>query len=122
MNEPFERDDRRMPYEVSEETFEALRMRIGRCLDASAEERPDGRPAAGAFGRAALWRQGLMRWGVAAAGVAAVAVGLVAALSRHRPAEPDVPDLDRLLSTASVETLRQAAVENYDDIFYNQQL
>lgn len=35
MNEPFETNDRRMPYELSEAAFEALHARIGRRLDAA---------------------------------------------------------------------------------------
>ena len=67
-------------------------------------------------------RQRLWRWGVAAAGVAVVMAGLVTIIRWHRPAERQLPDLDRLLTTASAETLQQAAAENYDDIFFNQQL
>ena len=39
MNEPFETNDRRMPYELSEAAFEALHARIGRRLDAADAER-----------------------------------------------------------------------------------
>ena len=38
MNEPFETNDRRMPYEFSEAAFEALHARIGRSLDAADAE------------------------------------------------------------------------------------
>lgn len=158
MNEPFETNDRRMPYEVSEEAFEALRVRIGQRLDAAERSQPGVGPAAGMEARGitaderARWgaaeerirrggvrvwiwrgvaeertgwltvRQRLWRWGVVAAGVAVVVAGLVTIVRWHRPAERQLPDLDRLLTTASAETLQQAAAENYDDIFFNQQL
>lgn len=134
MNEPFEMNDRRMPYEVSGEAFEALRVRIGRRLDAAELSQPAAGPAAGVETRRGIadaWtrrsaageRTGrLLRWGVAAAGAAVVAAGLVTIVRWHRPAERQLPDLDRLLTTASAETLQQAAAENYDDIFFNQQL
>lgn len=64
----------------------------------------------------------LLRWGVAAAGAAVVVACLVTAVHWHRPAERQLPDLDRLLTTVPTETIRQAAAENYDDIFFNQQL
>lgn len=158
MNKPFEMNDRRMPYEVSGEAFEALRVRIGRRLDAAERSQPGIGPAVemeargvpagvrirqGAAeertrrGVARVWirrgaaeertgwltvRQRLWRWGVVAAGVAVVVAGLVTIIRWHRPAERQLPDLDRLLTTASAETLQQAAAENYDDIFFNQQL
>lgn len=140
MNEPFETNDRRMPYEVSGEAFEALRARIGRRLDAAELLQPGVGPAAemeargvpagvrirqGAAEERTGWLtvwQRLWRWGVAAAGVAVVMAGLVTIVRWHRPAERQLPDLDRLLTTASTETLQQAAAENYDDIFFNQQL
>lgn len=148
MNEPFETNDRRMPYEVSGEAFEALRARIDRRLDAAellqsgvgstAEMEARGVPAGvrirqGAAeertrrGVARVWTvrsagRRLLRWGVVAVGAAVVAAGLVTAIRWHRPAERELPDLDRLLTTASAETLQQAAAENYDDIFFNQQL
>lgn len=148
MNEPFEMNDRRMPYEVSGEAFEALRVRIGRRLDAAellqpgvgsaAEMEARGVPAGvrirqGAAeertrrGVARVWTvrpagRRLLRWGVAAVGAAVVMAGLVTVVRWHRPAERQLPDLDRLLTTASAETLQQAAAENYDDIFFNQQL
>lgn len=158
MNKPFEMNDRRMPYEVSGEAFEALRARIGRRLDAAELLQPGVGPAAEMEARgvpagvrirqgtaeertrrggARMWiwrgvaeertgwlsvRQRLWRWGVAAAGVAVVMAGLVTIIRWHRPAERQLPDLDRLLTTASAETLQQAAAENYDDIFFNQQL
>lgn len=149
MNKPFEMNDRRMPYEVSGEAFEALRVRIGRRLDAAERSQPGVGPAAemeargvpagvrirqgaaevrtrrGAAEERTGWltvRQRLWRWGVAAAGVAVVMAGLVTIIRWHRPAERQLPDLDRLLTTASAETLQQAAAENYDDIFFNQQL
>lgn len=149
MNKPFEMNDRRMPYEVSGEAFEALRARIDRRLDAAERSQPGVGPAAemeargvpagvrirqgaaevrtrrGAAEERTGWltvRQRLWRWGVAAAGVAVVMAGLVTIIRWHRPAERQLPDLDRLLTTASAETLQQAAAENYDDIFFNQQL
>lgn len=149
MNKPFEMNDRRMPYEVSGEAFEALRARIDRRLDAAELLQPGVGPAAemeargvpagvrirqgaaevrtrrGAAEERTGWltvRQRLWRWGVAAAGVAMVMAGLVTIIRWHRPAERQLPDLDRLLTTASAETLQQAAAENYDDIFFNQQL
>lgn len=149
MNKPFEMNDRRMPYEVSGEAFEALRARIDRRLDAAELLQPGVGPAAemearsvtagvrirqgaaevrtrrGAAEERTGWlsvRQRLWRWGVAAAGVAVVMAGLVTIIRWHRPAERQLPDLDRLLTTASAETLQQAAAENYDDIFFNQQL
>lgn len=148
MNKPFEMNDRRMPYEVSGEAFEALRVRIGRRLDAAELLQPGVGPAAGMEVRSitagertrrgaaeerprrgvvGVWTvrpagRRLLRWSVAAAGAAVVVAGLVTAVRWHRPAERQLPDLDRLLTTASAETLQQAAAENYDDIFFNQQL
>lgn len=157
MNKPFEMNDRRMPYEVSGEAFEALRARIDRRLDAAERSQPGVGPAAGMETRgvpagvrirqgaaeerirrsvAGVWtwrgvarvwtvRPGgrrLLRWGVAAVGAAVVVAGLVTVVRWHRPAERELPDLDRLLTTASAETLQQAAAANYDDIFFNQQL
>lgn len=104
MNEPFETNDRRMPYELSEAAFEALHARIGRRLDAADAERP------------------LLRWGIAAAGAAVVVAGVVLALRLQRPAADGHSDFNGLLSTAPAETLQQAAAENYDDILFNQQL
>lgn len=128
-----------MPYEVSGEAFEALRVRIGRRLDAAERSQPGVGPAAGMEARSVtadertrrgvvgVWTvrpagRRLLRWSVAAAGAAVVVAGLVTAVRWHRPAERQLPDLDRLLTTASAETLQQAAAENYDDIFFNQQL
>lgn len=148
MNKSFETNDRRMPYEVSGEAFEALRVRIGRRLDAAERSQPGVGPAAGMEVRSitagertrrgaaeerprrgvvGVWTvrpagRRLLRWSVAAAGAAVVVAGLVTAVRWHRPAERQLPDLDRLLTTASAETLQQAAAENYDDIFFNQQL
>ena len=121
MNEPFETNDRRMPYEFSEAAFEALHARIGRRLDAVAravlhscrEERPGLRRIAA---------RPLLRWGIAAAGAAVVVAGVVLALRLQRPAADGHSDFNGLLSTAPAETLQQAAAENYDDILFNQQL
>lgn len=113
MNRPLETNDRRMPYELSEAAFEALHARIGRRLDAADADRPGLRRAVAA--------RPLLRWGAVAAGAAVVVAGVVLALRLHRPADGR-SDFDGLLSTASAETLQQAAAENYDDILFNQQL
>lgn len=113
MNESFETNDRRMPYEFSEAAFEALHARIGRSLDAADAERPGLR-------RTAV--RPLLRWGIAAAGAAVVVAGVVLALRLQRPAADEHSDFNGLLSTAPAETLQQAAAENYDDILFNQQL
>lgn len=62
---------------------------------------------------------GIKSWGIAAAAAAVLAAGIVTTLRLTRRPAPESPTLDELLSTASAETLRQAAAANYDDILYN---
>ena len=85
MNPVIDNNDRRLPYELSEERFEALHDRI----------------------RGQIARR--------------AAAGIVTAHRLRQPVAAE-PGIEGLLSTASAETLQQAAAENYDDIFYNQQL
>ncbi len=120
MKDDFENIGRKMPYGLPAGEFDALHDRIRERIaaqDARGRERT-GRGAAGALRNIALQRSVL--W----LGLAAVLlVAGVATLYRLRTPVPEaVPDLEQLLTTASTETLRQAAAENYDDIFYNQQL
>lgn len=113
-----EQPDRRMPYEVTEATFEAMHARIRTRIASRPEtETIPLRSAA----RPPL-RRSWHRWGVAAAAAAILTAGVVTTLRLlQQPAEPR-PTLDELLSTASAETLRQAVAANYDDILYNQPL
>lgn len=90
-----------MPY--SERDLAPLRERIRRQTTARHPK----------FGRKG-WVVGAIA--AAAAGV----IGLVLVLRDEAPTP--VPDVNQLLSSAPVETVRQAAAENYDDILYNQQL
>lgn len=62
---------------------------------------------------------GIKSWGIAAAAAVVLAAGLVTTLRLTRRPAPEPPTLSELLSTASAETLRQAAAANYDDILYN---
>lgn len=122
MKDDFENIGRKMPYDLPAGEFDSLHDRIRERIaaqDAPERERT-GRGAAGALRNFAAWRPAL-RLGVAAAVLLLIAG--VATLYRLRTPVPEaVPDLEQLLTTASTETLRQAAAENYDDIFYNQQL
>ena len=108
MNPVIDNNDRRLPYELSEERFEALHDRIrGQIARRAAATGTVGCPAAGRNRTEGPVRRSLLRASLGFAVAAAVA------------AEPGI---EGLLSTASAETLQQAAAENYDDIFYNQQL
>lgn len=123
MNPMIENNDRRLPYELSEERFEALHDRIRERIAARAAATDSAaRSTAARNPAAALVRRSLLRVSL---GVAAAAVLLAAVVTAHRLRQPAVTggaDIESLLSTASAETLQQAAAENYDDIFYNQQL
>ena len=66
-------------------------------------------------------RRSLRRVSLGFAVAAVVAAGIVTAHRLRQPVAAE-PGIEGLLSTASAETLQQAAAENYDDIFYNQQL
>lgn len=120
MNPMIENNDRRLPYALSEERFEALHDRIRERIAArAAAESPSALSAAPSDGPV---RRVLLRVSL---GVAAAAVLLAAVVTAHRLRQPAVTggaDIESLLSTASAETLQRAAAENYDDIFYNQQL
>lgn len=119
MNPMIENNDRRLPYALSEERFEALHDRIRERIAArAAAESPSALSAAPSDGPV---RRVLLRVSL---GVAAAAVLLAAVVTAHRLRQPVAaePGIEVLLSTASAETLQRAAAENYDDIFYNQQL
>ena len=117
MNPVIDNNDRRLPYELSEERFEALHDRIrGQIARRAAATGTVGCPAAGRNRTEGPVRRSLLRVSLGFAVAAVVAAGIVTA---HRLRQPGI---EGLLSTASAETLQQAAAENYDDIFYNQQL
>lgn len=132
MKDDFGNIGRKMPYDLPAGAFDALHDRIRERIaaqDARGRERTGrgaagrelaGRWAAGALRNFAL-RRSVLRLGVMAAVLLLIAGA--AALHRLRTPFPETtPDLEQLLTTASAETLRQAAAENYDDLFYNQQL
>ena len=122
MNPVIDNNDRRLPYELSEERFEALHDRIrGQIARRAAAtgtgvgRAEGGKRTEGPAGRARL--RGSLGFAVAAVGAA----GIVTVCRLRQPVAAE-PCIEVLLSTASAETLQQAAAENYDDIFYNQQL
>lgn len=126
MNPVIDNNDRRLPYELSEERFEALHDRIrGQIARRAAATGTVGCPAAGRNRTEGPVRRSLLRvslgFAVAAVVAAVVAAGIVTAHRLRQPVAAE-PGIEGLLSTASAETLQQAAAENYDDIFYNQQL
>lgn len=103
MNE-LENSGRRMPYELPEEQFDALRERI--LNRTTHREKSPG---------ASFARSG---WIAAAFAVVIVAVAVSVYFAGQKPEQ----NLDQLLRTAPDETLQHAAAENYDDILFNQQL
>ena len=107
MNAPLDTFGKRTPYGSAPERLDALHDRIRRqtILRGRAPRRMTLRMAC-----------------TAAAAAAVVAVGAVALVRLHGRTSRPVPDIDALLRSASAETLRQAAAENYDDILYDQQL
>lgn len=127
MNPVIDNNDRRLPYELSEERFEALHDRIRgqiarRAAATDSAARPSvARSIAARNPAAAPVRRSLLRVSLGFAVAAVVAAGIVTAHRLRQPVAAE-PGIEGLLSTASAETLQQAAAENYDDIFYNQQL
>lgn len=122
MNPMIENNDRRLPYELSEERFEALHDRIRERIAARAAATDSAvRSTAARNPAAAPVRRSLLRVSLGFAVAAVVAAGIVTAHRLRQPVAAE-PGIEGLLSTASAETLQQAAAENYDDIFYNQQL
>lgn len=103
MNE-LKKADRRIPYQLSEERFEAMHEQIRRSTEGKSRKHTLGRIY------------------LAAAVAAAALIGAgVFLMEYHTPTAP-TPDLEQMLSTAPTETIQQAAEENYDAIIYNQQL
>lgn len=99
-----ENADRRIPYHLPEERFTAMREQIRRHTEGKS-------------------RKHLPRRIYLAAAVAAAAlIGAGIFLIEYRTSPPSAPDLEQMLSTAAPETIRQAAEENYDAIFFDQQL
>ena len=122
MNPVIDNNDRLLPYELSEERFEALHDRIREQIARRAAATGTvGRPAAGRNRTEGPVRRSLLRVSLGVAVAAVVAAGIVTAHRLRQPVAAE-PGIEGLLSTASAETLQQAAAENYDDIFYNQQL
>lgn len=122
MNPMIENNDRRLPYALSEERFEALHDRIRERIAARAAATDSAaRSIAARNPAAASVRRSLLRVSLGFAVAAVVAAGIVTAHRLRQPVAAE-PGIEGLLSTASAETLQQAAAENYDDIFYNQQL
>lgn len=132
MNPVIDNNDRRLPYELSEERFEALHDRIrGQIARRAAATDSAARPSAArpSVARsiaarnpaAAPVRRSLLGVSLGFAVAAVVAAGIVTVCRLRQPVAAE-PCIEGLLSTASAETLQQAAAENYDDIFYNQQL
>lgn len=122
MNPVIDNNDRRLPYELSEERFEALHDRIrGQIARRAAATDSAARSIAARNPAAASVRRSLLRVSLGFAVAAVVAAGIVTAHRLRQPVAAE-PGIEGLLSTASAETLQQAAAENYDDIFYNQQL
>lgn len=122
MNPVIDNNDRRLPYEFSEERFEALHDRIrGQIARRAAATDSVARSIAARNPAAASVRRSLLRVSLGFAVAAVVAAGIVTAHRLRQPVAAE-PGIEGLLSTASAETLQQAAAENYDDIFYNQQL
>lgn len=122
MNPMIENNDRRLPYELSEERFEALHDRIRERIAARAAATDSAaRPTAARNPAAAPVRRSLLRASLGFAAAAVVVAGIVTVCRLRQPVAAE-PGIEVLLSTASAETLQRAAAENYDDIFYNQQL
>ena len=122
MNPVIDNNDRRLPYELSEERFEALHDRIRERIAARAAATDSAdRSIAARNPDAAPVRRSLLRVSLGFAVATVVAAGIVTVHRLRQPVAAE-PGIEGLLSTASAETLQQAAAENYDDIFYNQQL
>lgn len=122
MNPMIENNDRRLPYALSEERFEALHDRIRERIAARAAATGTvGCPAAGRNRTEGPVRRSLLGVSLGFAAAAVVVAGIVTVCRLRQPVAAE-PCIEVLLSTASAETLQQAAAENYDDIFYNQQL
>lgn len=122
MNPVIDNNDRRLPYELSEERFEALHDRIrGQIARRAAATDSAARSTAGRNRTEDPVRRSLLRVSLGFAVAAVVAAGIVTVCRLRQPVAAE-PCIEVLLSTASAETLQQAAAENYDDIFYNQQL
>lgn len=108
MNE-FENIGRRLPYDLPPHSLDALQARI--------RVRTTARPATSPR------KVPTLHFGLTAAAVALLLTAGIVTFDRlQHPIDESVPDLERLLSTASPEVVYRAAAENYDDIFYNQQL
>ena len=119
MNPVIDNNDGRLPYELSEERFEALHDRIrGQIARRAAATGTVGCPAAGRNRTEGPVRRSLLRVSLGFAVAAVVAAGIVPAHRLPQPVAPE-PRLVGLLSTASAETPPPAAAENYHDIFYN---
>lgn len=122
MNPVIDNNDRRLPYELSEERFEALHDRIrGQIARRAAATDSAARSIAARNPAAAPVRRSLLGASLGFAAAAVVVAGIVT-VCRLRQTVAAEPCIEVLLSTASAETLQRAAAENYDDIFYNQQL
>lgn len=122
MNPMIENNDRRLPYELSEERFEALHDRIRERIAARAAATDSAaRSTAARNPVAALVRRSLLRASLGFAAATVIVAGIVTVCRLRQPVAAE-PGIEVLLSTASAETLQRAAAENYDDIFYNQQL
>lgn len=127
MNPMIENNDRRLPYELSEERFEVLHDRIreriaARAAATDSAARPSAaRSIAARNPAAAPVRRSLLGASLGFAAAAVVVAGIVTVCRLRQPVAAE-PCIEVLLSTASAETLQRAAAENYDDIFYNQQL
>lgn len=122
MNPMIENNDRRLPYELSEERFEALHDRIRERIAARAAATDSAaRSIAARNPAAAPVRRSLLGASLGFAAAAVVVAGIVTVCRLRQPVAAE-PCIEVLLSTASAETLQRAAAENYDDIFYNQQL
>ena len=109
MNHEFENIGRQLPYNLPPQGLERLHERI--LNHTTARPVPAPRPA----------RLLYLAAGVTAAAVI-LAAGILATGSRSHKADAAAPDIEQMLATTPTETLQQAAAENYDDIFYNQQL
>lgn len=111
MNREFESIGRELPYRLPPQSLEALHLRI-RISTTARTEMP------------VIQRSGRRLYLAVSATAAAILLVAGMLFREHYGSRSDIPEqsFDQMLTTASAETLKQAAAENYDDILYNQQL
>ena len=115
-------NDRRLPYELSEERFEALHDRIrGQIARRAAATGTVGCPAAGRNRTEGPVRRSLLRVSLGFAVAAVVAAGIVTAHRLRQPVAAE-PGIEGLGAWGWAVSGVLAAAVNFDDILYNQQL